>query len=334
MIAETVLQNTPEVVSQDLDVANGREVACKYASLPEGSREQCTFRSGAPSALVLGTVNERFDLHAVADVECADALRRVKLVSGYREQVNAEIVHQRWDFADRLRRIRVEGDPMLSGDCGAALDRLDRANLIVGVHDADQDGIRRDCLSEVVWVDPSRAIHRQPGHLRTEAFEEAQRSHDSRMLDAGRDEMRVRARASEENTLQGKVIGFATSAGEHHFARRAAEKCRYLAAGLLDHPASRAAGPVSAGRIAVGTLHSVAHDRRDLRRDWRAGVVVEIDAPHGSEYQHLVGVCGGIGQLVHRAAARALHDIVLGHAACVHAGAAEQHAALAHQDTF
>lgn len=63
--------------------------------------------------------------------------------------------------------------------------------------------------------------------------------------------------------------------------------------------------------------------RIDLGRSWRAGVVVEVDYLHGSKHQHSVSGHVGRGQLVHRTSSRAIHDIVIGHAARVHTCAAE-----------
>ena len=71
------------------------------------------------------------------------------------------------------------------------LDGLDRADLVVGMHDADQDSVGGNRATEVVGIDSPGAIDRQKGHRRAQAFQKAQRRHDRRMLYAGGDEMRM-----------------------------------------------------------------------------------------------------------------------------------------------
>ena len=44
------------------------------------------------------------------------------------------------DLADALRRVSVEKDPLAAADPADLCDGLDRADLIVGVHDADMMG--------------------------------------------------------------------------------------------------------------------------------------------------------------------------------------------------
>src|SRR5438105_2874885 len=95
-------------------------------------------------AFVLGSVDQRLERCPGPDVERADSFRGVQLVAGQREQVDPQFVDGRPDFADRLRGIGVHRDPALSRERRDLLDRLERPDLVVGVHDADQDRTRLD----------------------------------------------------------------------------------------------------------------------------------------------------------------------------------------------
>jgi hypothetical protein len=95
-------------------------------------REEGALGAGAQAMLVPGTVNQRLERGAPARIERTDALRRVELMAGDRQQVDAERVDSGRDLADRLRRVRVEADAVLAGDGADLFDRLDRADLVVG----------------------------------------------------------------------------------------------------------------------------------------------------------------------------------------------------------
>ena len=51
-------------------------------------------------------------------------------------------------FADRLRSVRVKCDTVLPCHRSAFLDGLDRADLVVGMHDGDEDGLGGDGSSD------------------------------------------------------------------------------------------------------------------------------------------------------------------------------------------
>ena len=90
------------------------------------------------------------------------ALGSLELVGGEADQVDAERLEVEVDPRRRLDRVDVEEDaapgPDALGDLG---DRLDRADLVVGEHDADQDRPVGDRGVDLVRVDPAVAVDRQ-----------------------------------------------------------------------------------------------------------------------------------------------------------------------------
>ena len=71
-------------------------------------------------------------------------------MAGNRQKIDAELIYVGRNLADGLGGIGVKQDAVLMGDSGAILDRLDRADLVVGMHDADEDRARRDRFAKVV----------------------------------------------------------------------------------------------------------------------------------------------------------------------------------------
>ena len=103
------------------------------------------------------------------------------------QQVDAEFVHTRGDLADGLRGVGVEGDAVLACDVGDLGDRLDGADLVVGVHDGDEDGAGLDRAGDVVGVDQAVAVDRQDGQPVPEPLDEVLAGvEDGRVLDGSR----------------------------------------------------------------------------------------------------------------------------------------------------
>src|SRR5439155_26121410 len=134
-----------EAITQSLDAFHRCEVRGHRASRPESGSKQSALGSGAPAQFMAGAVNQWLQLDTASDIERANTFRGVELVASDREQIDAELVDLGRDLSNRLRCVRMKADPMLPRDRADFLDRLDRADLVVGVHDADQDSAWRDC---------------------------------------------------------------------------------------------------------------------------------------------------------------------------------------------
>ena len=102
------------------------------------------FGPGPQARFVPRAVQHRLQCDAVADVQRADAFGGVHLVPGDRQQIDLQLIDLRADLADRLRGVGVQRNLVLVADGGDLPQRLDRADLVVGVHDADQQRIGPD----------------------------------------------------------------------------------------------------------------------------------------------------------------------------------------------
>ena len=93
-------------------------------------------------------MNEWLKRYATANEQGADPLWRIDLVAGDREEIDAQLTYVGCNLADRLRRIGVKQNAALMSDPGALLDRLNCADLVIGMHDADKDRAWRDCHAQ------------------------------------------------------------------------------------------------------------------------------------------------------------------------------------------
>ena len=106
-----------------------------------------------------------------------------------REEVDRYPAHVEVERADRLDGVAVERHALLAADGADLRDRLDRADLVVRVHDRDERGAVVDRIADRLRVDDPVAIHSDhiDAHVRVQL--EVTRGVDHRvMLDRGRDE--------------------------------------------------------------------------------------------------------------------------------------------------
>src|SRR5262249_14309055 len=170
------------------------------ASLAETGREQRALGTRAAAMLVPATVKQRFNRHAVAHEQSADPLGRIGLVAGDRQQVDAELIHVGRNLADGLGGVGMKQHAALMGDAGAILDRLDGSDLVVGVHDADEDRARRNRSAKVVGINAAPAVNRQIGDASAQALEKPARFDDGGMFDARRDDVIAPLAVRKEHT--------------------------------------------------------------------------------------------------------------------------------------
>src|SRR5690242_13097042 len=105
------------------------------------------------------TVNYRFQMNSSPHEQGADSFWCIQFVPGNREKVDTERVDVGVDLADRLCGVGVEQDAMFSGNLGASGNRLDRSDLIVGMHDAGENRSRCDCRAKILHVDLAPGVN-------------------------------------------------------------------------------------------------------------------------------------------------------------------------------
>ena len=144
--------------------------------------------------------------------------------------------------ADRLHGVGVERHAGLVGDGGELGHRLDRADLVVGPHDADERdvvGVLREDGAQVLDGDVAAPVGLEPGDLGALVVldEVLDAVEDGVVLDAADDEPgagRVGVAAGGTGALDGEVVGLGAAGGEDDLGRPGAEDAGDPLARLLD----------------------------------------------------------------------------------------------------
>src|SRR5437588_1033805 len=191
-----------------------------------------------------GAMNQRLQPNAIPNVKGPDSFGRIQLMACKRHQVHSKLVNACGNLADRLCGVSVEQNAMLSGNQGDVGDRLNGANLVVSVHDRNEDSARRNCTSHMVRVDASEAVNRKVRHFCTQPFKEPAWVQHRRMLDLRRNDVPSLASFEEKHSLQRVIVRLATATGEHYFLWFAPEQPSHLCASFLDGFPRRPPGPV------------------------------------------------------------------------------------------
>ena len=123
-------------------------------------------------------------------------------------------------------------DAVLARDAGDLGDRLERADLVVGVHDADQHRPGLDRPAHVLGVHDPEAVDGHDGQPITEAaFEVTACGEDRRMLDRrGDDVVAARREAARATPLIARLSASLPLAVKTTLVRLAAEQRRDLRA--------------------------------------------------------------------------------------------------------
>ncbi len=274
--AEDGLQLRLETVTERADRVHPDPPASDLAGRAERHVEEHVLGAGPAPRLVPGTVHEGLEPRTAPDVEGADSLGRVELVPRDREEVHTEVVNPRRDLPGALRGVGVHEHAGRAGDGSDLLDGLDRPDLVVGVHDADEDGARGDGAADGLGIDSSLAVHADDRDLRAQPLKELQRLQDGRMLDGAGDEVVAAITVGEEDSLQRMVVRLGAAAREDDLVRCGAEQLGDLTTRPLHRRLRRRARPVAVRRIAEMVGEERPHGLRGLGSERRAGVEVEV----------------------------------------------------------
>ncbi len=159
-------------------------------------------------------------------------------------------------------------------------DRLERTDLVVGGHDADQDGLWRQAPRNLLHRHTALSIDRQDSNLEPLAAKPAERVKDRLVFGGSRDEMIALGPIHGGNALENEIVALGCAAGEDDVTRMSADQAGHLLTGLLHSLLGLPAECVGeTGGIAV-TLGEIGQHHLDHARIGpRRGVVVQVDPP-------------------------------------------------------
>lgn len=184
---------------------------------------------------------------------------------GKRQQVDVVRDDVDRDLADSLGGIGVEKDALFLADLANRLDVLDRADLVVAVHDAHQDRFVRDGFTQLVQIDKAVRLHGQVSHPRAVLFQPFTGIEDRLMLSGRGDNVVALLGIHLRHAFDGQIVRFRGPAGEDDLLRVRPDHIGQLFArmfhGLLGHPPKRV---VAAGCVAKAVEEVWHHRLQDL----------------------------------------------------------------------
>ena len=186
--------------------------------------------AGAATTFLVAPVDEWHQRSPAPDVERAHALGRVELVGGEREEIDPEAVHVEVEEAGGLHGVGVNEDPARAGQPRDLGDGLNRADLVVGEHDADEKRIGANGRCDRGRIDDSPLVDGDMGHVVPEVLVQgAGGAQDRAVLDRRRDEVPL-AGEGQRHTLEGEVIALGAAPGEDDLVSVAPEDAGHLGA--------------------------------------------------------------------------------------------------------
>src|SRR5262249_51223846 len=123
-----------------------------------------------------------------ADIKRADALGRIELVAGDGQQIDAELIHVDWNLANRLRRVGVDERADGAGGTGNPCDRLQGADLVLGMDDRHKGGVAIDGVDAAARIDASVRVRADAADSVPGAFQQFAALVRGGMFDRRRDD--------------------------------------------------------------------------------------------------------------------------------------------------
>ncbi|PYI51738.1 hypothetical protein DLM86_22705 [Paenibacillus flagellatus] len=198
-------------------------------------------------------------------------------MSRRREQIDAPFGRLHRNFADALHGIDVEQDARLVAQRGPDFaDRLDRADLVIDMHDADENRVVAHRAQYVLGGYPPRPVRGHVRHLVAETLEINAAFRYGSVLDGGGDDMFAPSSVLQRRSDYGQVVAFGAPGGEHDFVGMRSEQPGDLFSSLREQTLGVDPDPMDRGRIAEMAIHHFPH-RIDDFLVWRGcGAMVEI----------------------------------------------------------
>ena len=254
--------------------------AGEFCRSPEANDPGDVFRARSAVPLVPPAVLNLAELQPASHVERTDALWPVDLVSAQAEHVHAKIVHARRDLTEALHAIAVKGHARSLGNPADLSNGLQRAQLVVGVHHADQDRLGPQCRADTVRGNEAVTPWGHIGDCHAFRFKLLARIEHRWVFNLRGDHVACRLRGGSHCSEDRQIVGLGASAGEDHVSRMAAQLRGDLPAGGLDAQPGLLSECVQAGSIAVDLPEVGDHGLQHPGIDGRGGIVVEVAAPH------------------------------------------------------
>src|SRR6266849_2922894 len=264
----------------------------KLAGLAQADDARHVERAGAHATLVAPAIDDGGELHAriaAANIKRTDALGTIDLVAAQGQQVDVVLLDVDRNLANGLDAVHREEDTVLLGQLADFRHRVDDANFVVGVHDGNQDGLGRNGLAHIFWIDPAVALHREISHLKTVLFQAFTRVQHRLVLDGLRDDVVALLTEHLGDALDHQVVGLGGAGGiDDFFGRGVDQRSDLLPRSFNGFFAGPPEAVVAAGGIAEFFREVRQHRFDDARIHRRGGVIVHVNRQLDSHFHRLL----------------------------------------------
>src|SRR5450830_98389 len=199
--------------------------------------------AGTHAALVTAAVHGRFKANTrlAADVQRADAFRTVGLVGREGHQVDFQLLQVDVDLAGGLGAVDMEQHAARAGQLADGSDVVDGADLVVHVHERNQDGVVAQGGFNHGRGDQAIFTGLDVGDFETFALQLAHGVEDRLVFDLAGDQVLALGAVEMRDPLDRQVVGLGGTGGPDDFTRVGIDQVGHLATsvfhGLFGFPA-------------------------------------------------------------------------------------------------
>ena len=262
-------------------------MAGDLSSFAEANDARNIFRARTNAALVMAAVKELLQTSAAAKVKSANAFGGVQFVARKRKKIEAALVHVDGNFPRGLHGISMEIDIGFFGDATDFFEGLNRAELVVSVHDGDEHGFLANRAVQILEIDQAVLVHVKISNIHALLFQSLASVKNGFVLDKRGDHVGTAAwghSGGADDSEDGVVVGLGAAAGEENLSRSGANQRGNLFAGGFDGSARPLAEGMDGRGIAKLRREIGKHGVEHFGLDGGGGVVIEVDAVHSSTH--------------------------------------------------
>ncbi len=198
-------------------------------------------------------------------------------MGGEREQVDVLCLHIDRNIADCLHRISMEVYLVLPGDCTEFRDRFNRSDLIVGIHNRDQDCLVRDRLFQIRRINKPVLVNREVRDFKAFLFKKLAGMEHRMVLDLRCDDMVAPLPVRKRHPLDRPVVRLAPAGGEINLVRVGTQCLCRLHPCCINRLLRVAGNAVDGGGIAKMFREVGDHGLHNLRFYKRGCRVIHVD---------------------------------------------------------
>jgi len=199
-------------------------------------------------------------------------------VSGQRQQIDSERADIDRNLPGGLHGIGVHQRTAFVGYGRERRDRLNRPDLIVGVHHRYERGVGVDCLEQAIGGDDPGRVHREQRRAPASAGQRAERVQHRFVFDAGCDQVPPSGRLERlGRASDGKIVSLGPAADEHNLGRIGVQQGRHRGSRIVDRRLCLLAEMMNARWITEDSAGNLRKRLNDFGRERRRCVVVKVD---------------------------------------------------------